>query len=821
MLRLPRPLAAAALAVLLAQPLPASQPPVVAGPGAIPGATLTREALNLLPLRTSVEAALAVVPGSRPVEAWTMDGIGLPIEGCADWLAAIDWRHLEQIEVRRSAADASSPGAATRLTLVTRGGASAFAGAASLDFTSRRLQSHNVPPVLARQGAESGTPIRLETDTDLEAGGPLLRRRAWWWAAAARSYREAGIIGFHQLDVTTLTTAGARLQAQWPGGSRTSLSVSHTDRRKPSRGASAYDRFEATTRQSGLGVAQPLRLQHAWAASDALALDAAVTATDAGLLLDFQAPSLAGVQPAYDRYTLVNWRSAARSKQARRALHATASATVAHERGGRSVSARAGTEWLSSSDHRLDHTGGGAVAIFDSRTGTTIPWQARLLRDGSTGHRERRIAAFVEGSIRAGRVALDSGLRFDRQDDEALEATIPANAVLPDLLPPVRFAGADSGVVFADFSPRAALRFDADGRAGTIVKASAARYRATGNDTSRLLQPTGQTRLVYWWNDADADSFVQADELDLARGLAGTPSSNYDPATPAAVRTPAAVDSALASVITDEVSLGIERQLARHLAVRVAYVGRKIHRMRSSYPVEADGTPVASDTYLPVTWAPAACVPGAKCPAVTFYERAQRLPRTTILRNDGRYAWRHGLDVSLHRRLSAGWMLDLAIAWNRSSMHVPRPTADYTDPTNVAAWNGTAHSMPEPAWEAALTASVRLPAGLRTSAVLGARSGLPYDRAVASPNRGALGPADVSIARYGSERYPDVLLLDWRLEWVRRAGPLRIAPALDLFNALNSGVVLARNRIQNSASANRVTDLVAPRLLRLHLRVSW
>ena len=79
----------------------------------------------------------------------------------------------------------------------------------------------------------------------------------------------------------------------------------------------------------------------------------------------------------------------------------------------------------------------------------------------------------------------------------------------------------------------------------------------------------------------------------------------------------------------------------------------------------------------------------------------------------------------------------------------------------------------------------------------------------------------MSIARYGSERYPDVRSLDWRLEWHSAAHGLRIVPAVDVFNIFNSSTVLARNRIQNSATANRVTEVIAPRLLRLHVTVSW
>ena len=120
--------------------------------------------------------------------------------------------------------------------------------------------------------------------------------------------------------------------------------------------------------------------------------------------------------------------------------------------------------------------------------------------------------------------------------------------------------------VYNDFSPRVAVAWDVTGRARTVVNASAARLCGTGNTSSARLQPTGQTRLVYWWNDANQDGDVQADELDVSRGPAATPSSNYDAFDPASVRSPATVDPRLRNHITDQFSAGFERQLAKQLA---------------------------------------------------------------------------------------------------------------------------------------------------------------------------------------------------------------------------------------------------------------
>ena len=45
--------------------------------------------------------------------------------------------------------------------------------------------------------------------------------------------------------------------------------------------------------------------------------------------------------------------------------------------------------------------------------------------------------------------------------------------------------------------------------------------------------------------------------------------------------------------------------------------------------------------------------------------------------------------------------------------------------------------------------------------------------------------------------------------------------SLDLFNAFNSGTILARNRQANSGAFGDPTDVLAPRILRLGVRLNF
>lgn len=780
--------------------------------------------------------------GAQAVGAarWFVDGGALG-RGLEEPAIDFDLGSVEEIRVERGAVDVSVQSGAVQI--VTRSGTNRFAGRVQFGMTDRLLQWDNLTTALREEGATLGSRVQRSSEVAVEAGGPLLARRAWAWASASRSHTDTGIVGFYEPaclqsdgstvpdarnrleclvpDESIVTSGSVKLQARLPGGGLSTLLWGRTSRARPYRGASALDRPESTTRQRSLGAARPLQVSHEWAASSRLALHAGYTFSDASFVLDFQEPRLSEVQRAYDRYTRVNWRSATASRQLRQSHDATISATYFATHGSGTHTATAGASFVSLTEAQLDRTGGGAVSVFDSRTGPQLPWQARIVRDGQTNHRSSAWSAVAQDSYVRGRLTLNVGARVESQDDRALQAAIPANRILPELLPAVRFPGADSGVVYNDISPRAGVAWDIGGRGDSLLKIGFARYPATGNATSALLQPTGQTRLVYWWSDANGDRLVEAAELDLRRGMAATPTSNYDAGDPASPTSPAAVDRRLRNVRTEEASVRLERQVGRRAAVRVSYVARRTSSLQRSYPIESDGSPVSSTTFKPVQWLPSNCPAGARCPSVVYFEREAPMPARTVLRNDGRYEWRQRADLALHKRLADGWMLDAALTWNRSVARFPRPTRDYTDPTNVSLRDGTEYSSPEPRWVAKVSGSLRLPAGFSTAFFLAGQQGLPLDRVVASPNRGALGSTHVSIGRFGVERYPPWWRLDARLDWRIKIRRVTLAPTLNVFNALNSNVVLARNRVQNSRSANQVLDIMAPRVMRLDVSLAW
>ena len=341
------------------------------------------------------------------------------------------------VEAGRPEDDAPGIVAAGALVAPRAAGGNRFSGKVWSTFTDERLQSTNLSPALAAQGAGSGNPIHRETEVGFEAGGPIWPGRAWLLASADRTDSNVGVIGFYtsactaadgtpvagaalrprclHSDSSRLDHASVRLQLQWAPEHRSTLAWGRSETRRPTRGSSAYNRLEHTNRQSDLGRAQPFQLLHQAVFSNRTAFDAKYSFSDASFILDFHDPGLSSVQGAYDRYTLVQWRSGVQAEHRRPTVGlAVTGRRVSGGAGARRGETSAGLEFMDRASREITRTGGGAVAVFDSRGGTPAAYQGRVVRDGETSHRERRWSAFFQQSVQERQAVARGGFPLRR-----------------------------------------------------------------------------------------------------------------------------------------------------------------------------------------------------------------------------------------------------------------------------------------------------------------------------------------------------------------------------------------------------------------------
>ena len=155
------------------------------------------------------------------------------------------------------------------------------------------------------------------------------------------------------------------------------------------------------------------------------------------------------------------------------------------------------------------------------------------------------------------------------------------------------------------------------------------------------------------------------------------------------------------------------------------------------------------------------------------------------------------------------------------------------DPTNRTLRDGNQYDYPTSGsgignvyvnakWLFKLSGMYEAPFGFNVSAFYNARQGYPFERFVQSPSRpNGAGVVSVLIDPVGDSRLPNYQNLDLHVERAVKLQTLHFVPSLDIFNLTNSNIIQAIRGTQNASNANNIQAAVAPRVLRVGVRVSW
>ena len=769
--------------------------------------------------------------GSSANQQWNLDGATITDMAAGSSPTYFDFDSFDEIQITTAGGDASQEASGVAINFVTKSGSNKLKGSARLFDANKQFQSSNTPAEVAAQGGGAGNPLKDVIEYGMEVGGPIVRDKAWFWGAVSRQNIKVGVLGFLkpgapagstdaddlETDLTTLNNQNLKLNYGWTARHKSTFLYTRGDKARNARGASSTTKIEATTRQTG--PTNYYKAEHQWVASDRLMVEGEYSYNNAGFLLNFHEDSLATVQRLlYVDLGNTLERSGSLSDNIRPTYESRLDGNyfLPSFLGG-DHSTKFGLRWRSTPYETISKTGGGATARIRS-SGIN---EADITRDGDTSREMWQYSVYFSDSYKAKRTTLTWGLRFDHQDDRAIAADIAANPILPDLLPAVKFTGADSGATYNNLAPRAALAYDLRGNGQTVLKASAARYYGLGIYTAGTISPTGQTTLSYFWNDTNGDRVIQRAELDFARGFRATPSANYDPSNPASVTTPAKVDPNLENDITDEFVASIDHELMPDLAVGVSYIWRKYHNFQASY------RDVTSGSYSPVTYVDACGNTSCSQPSYTgtYYQRVDALPVATQLRNDNTYRDYNGIEITARKRFSNKWLMNSSFTLNHTVINYPR-VEDYStsaDPTNFDYINGSDSSGLNGArWTAKLSGMYALPWNMSVAAFYNLRDGLQFNRTILTPNRtGSLGTVSVLIEPQGTSHYPTFSQLDLHWDKGFLFGQRRIQLNVDAFNLSNAATVLARQTRQDSAQANYVTGILAPRVVRFGLKVNF
>ncbi|HSK09994.1 MAG TPA: hypothetical protein VK911_10470, partial [Vicinamibacterales bacterium] len=511
--------------------------------------------------------------------------------------------------------------------------------------------------------------------------------------------------------------------------------------------------------------------------------------------------------------------------------------------------------------------GGDAYVRYNSGTlpAFSTPESAYLYRVGISEYGLKNRNFYIQDSFSRKRLTLNVGFRFDYQTDYANPADVAASPFYGkntfagnyndgglfagryngtytgqpfNQLPALNFPGASAGVSYSNWSPRVGATYDLLGNGRTVLKANYARYvsqMGTGS-LSQYYNTVAQTNIRYPWVDLNGDQSVQANEIVYLTEKGVAPlsyTSGYNYNNPSQTTTTGKVDPNITADYADEFLVSFDKQIGNDLGISAAYIWRKYQNFAWS---QTDNW--SSADYKPVSWAPAAtaCPAGASCPTVTYYERLSQ-PGVAYTRTNQPDYWRgyQGFEVSARKRLSGRWMMNASYSYNDAPEHYDSERA-YQDPTNIlTAYNGGQYAPQSTTsgidnvyvnakWLFRASGVYQTPLwDINLAAFYNARSGYPYMRQVQSPNRpfGA-GMAGVLLDKVGDSRLPNFQTIDFRVDkLITLFGRMRITASADVFNLTNGNTTLSMRGTQNTANANTISALLAPRVVRFGFRATF
>jgi hypothetical protein len=439
---------------------------------------------------------------------------------------------------------------------------------------------------------------------------------------------------------------------------------------------------------------------------------------------------------------------------------------------------------------------------------------------------DRVLGLFVQDSWSVGRrLTLNLGVRYDHNQ-----------GILPEQSAPQRqFVGPQS---FPESTPvkqnlfvwRTGASYDplADGR--TAIKGSYSRYGLqVGVDRVTNVNPLTNAFQTCPWTDPNNDGIAQLIEIQQAQ-CSGFPQLSVRYGKSNGFDWP----------YSDEVTAGIERQLARDTRVGVMYYYRTNRNQ-----IGLRNTAVPSSAYTPFTInvpnGPGGTLTSPKPTTVTVYNLNPAFvsAQANVIDNQSYLDTTYkGVEFTAQKRLSHNWQVTagLTIGKNEGGLNTNAAGSsgqslgngnDLNDP-NLTLYNqGIVGNDSEVAFR--LSGIYHAPWDVIISGSLIANGGYPYVSTY-SVTRAAAAAAGVTLtrasqtvvlSRRGDERLDAVKLVDLRLSRAFRfTGGRRIEPQLDIYNLFNSAVADAIT-VGVGSSYLYPSSIVSPRIMKVGLAVNF
>jgi hypothetical protein len=743
----------------------------------------------------------------------------------------------EEVQVTTGGADLAALAPGLQINLVERRGTNEWR--ASLrgfgsggPLTAGAPRVHGLPAGQAASERVSGDRVRDAGAVGAELGGPLLQDAVWIWGGLDRGWSALEAFGGQPFSSSDLGGA-VKLDARLPGANSATMAWNRANRGENGEGAGP-DRARETTLD---------RRAHdeVWRLADTAILSPSLYATaTAGLVkaADSELPRGGLDVPLLLDPAGVSHGSWYADDEQRSTRAASWQLSESGQLGGAASELRLAGEW-----RRTNEASHWAAPAWAQATAGQVlelpPGQDALAlwRNGNTRDTLTRMGLWLGDTLSWSRATATFGLRYDQQTPRNLASSVPGVPGDP-LLHAVDFAGNDAdGVRWRSLVPRLAVAYEPAGAHRLLLRASLARYAAQlGGAIPARVDPAAPASAA-WYVPAGVTSL---DAGNLQDGVSFWYPNGFDPRLPPGV--PANVlDRRLRPELTDELILGAEQPLGTDGSVGLRLLYRRVTRIledRLLVRDASDAVMVANAGDWVQAGVAAGTLPNGAPFASPYYDLRPGLTPTggTLLVNGDRQQRLLGVALEWRQRLAGRWTTRGHLTWQDWRWRLGPLYQRYADPTYALldgnyAGQPVAGQSPVPGgrpvylsgrWSFDLSGVVQLPGAFSAAAELTGRQGvpLPYYQTVA---RDRAGPVDVRAAELvDAFRSDNLVSLDARIDKQFDLGSdVALAVSLEALNLLAAGQVLRRETNLGVTRANFVDEVVAPRVLRLGLKLQF
>jgi carboxypeptidase family protein len=812
-------------------------------------AVIPRDALDVVPTGRTYAAEGALVPGVKVSESnvggarsgsqqrltvhgsvsadATIEVDGISMNSWGDVQPNHNEGFFQEVTVQTAALGAEVATGGVRVNLVPKEGGNRYSGTEFFAFANNGMQSSNLTPQLKALGVSSGDAVKRLWDSSITLGGPVKKDKMWFFGA----FRD---VGNRNIVANTFMPDGS------PGiFDQTVLNVTArlTFQVTPKNKISAYnDRAFKTLHRELAPLTEPSRAAGGRTPVLYYTGDIKWTSTvtsrlmfEAGWGSSVQSRNTGTYQPgvrqprgtpgwyanASHLDLVTGWRTVASAGESNTIEQlSTAIASASYVTGSHTV--KVGTQWRYGQNAVT--TESNADLIQQYRNGVPDSVVVRnsplYVREGVL-NLDADLGVYAQDSWKINRLTVNPGVRLYVLKESVDPGAAPAGRFVPAR----SFAGIPSLLDWTDVAPRLGLVYDLTGDSKTALKFGYSRYYASVTNQYSSYRPlSSQTDQRNWSDCAYLPGTSTCDPTllgaagyhdDIAQDNEIGPSSNSNFGLAPVKRK----DPNLARPYNIEYNIAVDRQVLSNLSVSAAWFKRDTYNLaKTDNLLVAPSDYTAFQTTNPLTNQP-----------ITVYNlnkdkvgKSDVLDTTATNRDLNRKGYQ-GFEASATVRLPKGASL-FGGWWSDKDLTV---ACDGDNPNTFLYCDQSALDIPY-VNNYKLAGSVPLPYDIQLGTSLQSYAGAPLTVNWVVPTNlfpgGRNAAVTVPLIAPGTKYLQRWTQLDLSVRKGIAIGNQRFEGSLDMFNALNSNVILAQNQ-SFGATLDQPTQILQPRLLRLS--VQW